>query len=87
MDPRRATLVALIVASWLTIIGSALLACWLIVCCLLLHNGHQEHLAFGSVSLAFGVLASGVALKLDRNVTALISAAPASRSAVGMWRQ
>jgi hypothetical protein len=77
MDPRRATLAVLIAASWLATIGGALLACWLIVCCLLLPNGHHEHLAFGSISLALAMVFGVLALRLDRDTAALISAAPA----------
>ena len=74
-DTRFVALGALIMASWLAIAGVALMACWLIVCCLLLHNGHFEHLTSGSISLALAVAASVIALKLDRNAAVLVSGA------------
>ncbi len=73
MDTRLVALGALILASWLAIAGVALIACWLIVCCLLLHNSHFEHLISGGVSLALAVAFGVIVLKLDRNALVLVS--------------
>jgi hypothetical protein len=75
MDTRFVALGALIIAPWLAIAGVALIACWLVVCCLLLYSNHSEHLISGSVSLALAVAASVIALKLDRNAAVLVSSA------------
>jgi hypothetical protein len=52
----RAALAAVITASWLAIIGSVLIAWWLLL------GGHLEHLALGSISLAMAVVAGVFAL-------------------------
>jgi hypothetical protein len=75
MDTRFVALGALIIAPWLAIAGVALIACGLVICCLLLHSNHFDHLISGSVSLALAVAASVIALKLDRNAAVLVSGA------------
>jgi hypothetical protein len=52
----RAALAAVIAASWLAIIGSVLIAWWLLL------DGHLVHLAFGGISLAAAVVAGAFAL-------------------------